>query len=287
MKIGIITGGTTGEREVSIKSARNIGKTIDFAEVEIFTFPDDLEKFLKVRGSLNVVIPVIHGVGAEDGSVQGFLETLGIPYIFSGIQAHAIGIDKRRTKEIVSKYGIVCAKETTEFPLFAKPNFGGSSVASKFCNNKEELDKLLLDNPKTEFILEEPIKGREMTVGIVDKGGESIVLPVIEIIPKGEFFDFESKYVLDKLAEEVCPAKIDTSISKELQRQALVAYKAIGAKHISRVDFFVTPENKIYFLEINTIPGITDTSLVPKMLREEKIELKELLKKWVVESLKI
>lgn len=281
MKIGIITGGTTGEREVSIRSAKNIKSAIDFSEVETFIFPEEIENFLKVRESFKVVIPVIHGVGAEDGSVQGFLEILGIPYIFSSIQAHSIGIDKRKTKEIVSKLGILVAKEINSFPLFAKPNFGGSSVASQLCHNKEELEKLMLENPGVEFILEEPIKGREVTVGIIEKGGKKIVLPVIEVIPKGGFFDFDSKYNPDMLAEEVCPAKVDTFIYKELQRQALVAYEAIGASHISRVDFFLTADNKIYFLEINTIPGMTDTSLVPKMLREEGIELGELLKEWV------
>lgn len=196
-----------------------------------------------------------------------------------------LGLSKRKTKEIVSTFGIKVAKEIETFPLFAKPNLGGSSVASQLCNNKEELDKLLSENPNIDSILEELIKGREMTVGVVDKGGESIVLPVIEVIPKGTFFDFENKYNPDKLADEICPAKVDTSIYKELQRQALVAHQAISAKHISRADFFLTSNNEIYFLEINTIPGMTNTSLIPKMLRDEKIELKDLLKEWISELL--
>ncbi len=281
MKIGIITGGSTGEREISIKSAKNICNAIDFAEIETFIFPDDIDNFFNVRKNLDVVIPVIHGVGAEDGSLQVFLETLGIPYIFSGIQAHSIGIDKRKTKEIVSKLGIKVPREIDTFPLFAKPNLGGSSVGSKLCNDKEELDKLFGENVGIDFILEESIKGREMTVGVVEKDGKNLILPVIEIIPKGEFFDFESKYDPEKLAEEICPAKIDADIYKELQRQALVCHQTIGAKHISRSDFFVTEDNEIYFLEINTIPGMTDTSLLPKMLKEERVELKNLLKEWV------
>jgi D-alanine-D-alanine ligase len=280
MKIAIITGGTSAERDVSIRSAENVKNVIDFAEVTTFIFPEDTNKFLGNYKSFNVVIPVIHGVGGEDGSLQGFLKTLGINYIFSDITAHAIAIDKRITKKITSTLGINVAEKSESFPLFAKPNFGGSSVASKLCNTREELNALISQNPNVDFILEEPIIGREFTVGVVECRNEETVLPVIEIITTGSFFDFESKYNPNKLATEICPANIDSNISNELQRQALAIHKSIGVRHISRSDFIVTPENKIYFLEINTIPGMTDTSLIPKMLKEARLSLNNLLREW-------
>ena len=289
MRIALITGGVTGEKEVSIRSAENVQRTIDFAEVNTFIFPEDKDTFLSEHASYDIVIPVIHGIGGEDGSLQGFLKTLKVPYIFSDITAHAIGINKRLTKQIATSLDLTVIPETfpseLKFPLFAKPNCGGSSVASKLCISKEELDQLISSHPHIDFIFEEPIKGREFTVGIIEKSKETIPLPVIEIIPKGEFFDFENKYNPEKLATEVCPADISNELSKKLQTLALTIHQGIGAKHISRSDFIITPENKIYFLEINTIPGMTDTSLIPKMLKEVNISLRGLLEEWCLESL--
>ncbi len=281
MKIAVITGGETGERDVSIRSAKNVVSEIDFAEIETFIFPEDTEKFIGLHENFNLVIPLIHGRGGEDGELQTFLKSLNIPFIFSSAETHEICIDKKRTKEKVDEINIISPKDASgQFPLFAKPRFGGSSIASKLCKTKEEFEKLQKENPEIEFITEEPISGREFTVGVIEYRKETLTLPVIEIIPKSGFFDFESKYDPEKLAQEVCPAQIPISLSSELQKQALDVHKYLNVKHISRSDFIVTPENKIYFLEINTIPGMTNTSLIPKMLKEVKIELKDLLKEW-------
>ncbi len=280
MKIAIITGGETGEREISIRSAHNVRNLVDFAETALFTFPEDTQAFIDSAKKFDVAIPIIHGLGGEDGSLQGLLKSLNVPFIFSDISTHAIAIDKKFTKEIAQSLGIISPKETTNFPLFAKPRSGGSSVASKFCVSQEELDSLLKANPDTLFLTEEPIKGREFTVGIIENSKETVPLPVVEIIPKGEFFDFENKYNPDKLATEVCPAEIDISLSEELQRQALLIHNHLQAKHLSRSDFIVTPDNKIYFLEINTIPGMTNTSLIPKMVLSSGLSLKEIFKEF-------
>ncbi len=278
--VAIITGGESAERDVSIKSAENVRLNIDFADVQIFTFPAEREKFIAGYKEFDIVIPMIHGVGGEDGELQTLLGSLNLPYIFSEPDAHAKGIDKKRTKEIAADVGIKSPKETNAFPLFAKPRFGGSSVASKVCNSKEELEKLMLENPGTEFMQEEIIRGKEMTVGIVEFRGEVIALPIIEIIPKSGFFDFENKYNPEKLAEEICPAEIDAGLEAELKSQALLIHQKIGVRHISRSDFIVAPSGDIYFLEINTIPGMTETSLVPKMLKTAGINLSTLLKEW-------
>ena len=281
MKIAIITGGESGERDISIRSAENIKSGIDFTETETFVFPEDQDKFLSTHKDFDIAIPMIHGVGGEDGALQNFLDGIGMPYIFSGPEAHAIGIDKKRTKELAETIGIDTAKEINTFPLFAKPRFGGSSVASGLCNDQLELDKLVSDNPGTEFITEELIRGREFTVGIIESDGKMIALPVIEIIPKGEFFDFENKYDPAKLASEICPADIGEDLAMEFKRQALLVHEKIGAKHISRSDFMMTHEGKIFFLEINTIPGMTKTSLIPKMLQTAGLNLRDWLKELI------
>lgn len=288
MKIAIITGGETGEREVSIKSAQNIQQLIDFAETTLFTFPENQDGFLKYAKNFDLVIPVIHGVGGEDGILQGLLKSLAIPFLFSNTTTHSIAIDKKYTKEIISSLGILSPKETPQtFPVFVKPRLGGSSVASKLCTTEEEMNQLLSEYPHLTFLTEEPIKGREFTVGILEYDNKVIKLPIIEIIPKNTFFDFESKYDPEKLATEICPAEIPDSLTQELQEQALMIHKHLEVRHISRSDFIVTNENKIYFLEINTIPGMTNTSLIPKMTATANLSLKNIFKSWCIETLSL
>jgi D-alanine-D-alanine ligase len=280
MNIAIITGGETGEREVSIRSANNVKNLIDFAETTLFTFPADAEQFIASAKKFDLAIPMIHGLGGEDGSIQGLFRNLNIPFLFSDITTHAIALDKVFTKEIVASLGITSPKQTKNFPLFCKPRNGGSSVSSKLCQTQEELDALIAANPGITFLMEEPAVGREFTVGIIDTGTETIPLPVVEIIPKGKFFDFESKYDPAKLASEICPAEIDSTLSQELQRQALLVHTHLNARHLSRTDFIVTKDNTIYFLEINTIPGMTNTSLIPKMVSTAGLSMKEIVKTW-------
>jgi D-alanine-D-alanine ligase len=284
MRIAVITGGETAERDISIASAKNIKSSISFAESKLFVFPEDKEIFLKEKYLFTIVIPVIHGIGGEDGKLQFFLEQQKIPYIFSNPKTHAIGINKRKSKIIASTLGFMVPREfdvsDAVFPLFVKPVYGGSSVASKICNSVQELESLFFENQQLEFMLEEPINGREFTVGIVESEGKTIPLPVIEIIPKEKFFDFESKYSVEKLAQEICPAQIEETLKKTLQSIALSVHQKIGTRHISRSDFIVTSKNEVYFLEINTIPGMTNTSLIPKMLKEANLNISKLLREW-------
>lgn len=283
MQIAIITGGETGEREVSIRSAQNIKNLIDFAETTLFTFPEEQSTFIKSAQSFDLAIPVIHGAGGEDGTLQALLQSLSVPFLFSNIATHSIAIDKKFTKEIISSLDIVSPKETQgAFPVFVKPRRGGSSIASKLCTTQKEMDELLIKNPNLKFLTEEPIRGREFTVGVLEYNGKTFALPVVEIISQNTFFDFESKYNPDKLATEVCPAEMTDHLKEELQRQALLIHTHLEVRHISRSDFIVTNENKIYFLEINTIPGMTDTSLIPKTITEAHLSLKDIFKSWCI-----
>lgn len=289
MKIAIITGGESGEREVSINSAKNIADSITFTEIETFVFPEDKGRFVDSIKDYDTAIPMIHGTGGEDGQVQRLFEELTIPYLFSGVEASELTIDKRATKEVANRLGHKIAKEILmddlQFPVFAKPVSSGSSLACKLCTAQSELDELLAEHPDEEFMFEQPITGREFTVGVIEHDGKTIALPVIEIISKNLVFDYESKYNPEFLAEEVCPANISDELTLQLQTQALEIHKAVGAKHMSRSDFMTDVNNTTYFLEINTIPGMTDTSLVPKMLRTADISLESLLKQWIENSI--
>lgn len=284
MNIAIITGGETGEREVSIASANNVASAIGFATHETFVFPEDQSKFIESASNVDLVIPVIHGKGAEDGEVQQLCERLHLPFLFSPIEAHKIGIDKVLTKEFVERAGIKTAKRFSRssaiFPVFVKPRFGGSSVHTARVEGAEDLE-IFLENVSEEMMIEEAVSGREFTVGVVEQNpGDPEALPVIEIVSKNKFFDYESKYDADHLANEICPARIEGALSRRLQDAAVAAHTLIGATHISRSDFIVTDAGEICFLEINTIPGLTNTSLIPKMLNQANVSFPGLLERW-------
>jgi len=284
MRIAVLTGGTSAERQVSMNSADNVRDILDFAQVEIFVLPEELEDFLRSSKDFELAIPVIHGKGGEDGAIQKLLEKLKIPYLFSSSKAHSLGIDKKKSKEIAASLGyaisptINCPK--LEFPLFAKPRFGGSSTTTGICNSLDDF-KELLEQTSEEFILEKVLHGREFTVGVVEKKGKPIALPIIEIVlEKNAFFDFEHKYNPRKLAKEVCPADISPKLADKMRAMAIAMHKEIKAKHMTRSDFIVTKDGVPHFLEINTIPGMTKTSLLPKMLKAAGISIEDLFKEW-------
>jgi D-alanine-D-alanine ligase len=291
MRIALLTGGSTGERDVSIASAQTIVEVIDFAGVEVFVLPEQLPDFLSMAHEFDLAIPMIHGVGGEDGSLQGLLEQVRVPHLFGNVRAHAIGIDKALCKTLVNALGVQVPYSYTvwhpersrgiscEYPVFVKSNTGGSSLQMGRCENQEELETCLASGI-VDPIIEQAIEGREFTVGVIEKEGEVVALPVIEIVPKSAYFDYESKYQVNELAEEVCPAQITAELSKRLQEIAVRVHNELGVQHLSRSDFMVTPEGEIYFIEINTIPGMTQTSLVPKALEAAGVDLLLLIRQW-------
>lgn len=288
MNIAIITGGVSGEREVSINSAKNIKEILNLCDSAMYIFPEDQDRFNNSDNKTELVIPIIHGVGGEDGELQTYLDSKNIPYLFSNPAVHKTALNKRQAKQIAKELGINTAQEIVaqkpHFPLFAKPNFGGSSIATKLCTNRLELEHLQQENPLEDFLLEEPINGKEFTVGVVEYNNATHSLPVVEIITNDGFFDYKSKYDSENLAHEVCPAIIDSNLEKNLKNAAVAVHNKIGARHISRSDFIVSSDGKIIFLEINTIPGLTKTSLIPKMLLAESIDIRDLFLSWCNES---
>lgn len=284
MNIAIVTGGVSGERDVSINSAKNVQAFLEIENSSVFVFPEERTHFEARKSDFSLVIPIIHGLGGEDGELQEYLDGLNIDYLFSNPATHKLALDKRQTKQTAQALGINAPNEISilnpYFPVFAKPNFGGSSISSKLCKNKFELDQLLKDNSRIDFLLEKPIQGREFTVGVIDYAEQTIALPVIEIISENGFFDYKSKYDSENLAREICPALINQTLEENLKNSALAIHTKINAKQISRSDFIVTDDGQIFFLEINTIPGLTNTSLIPKMLLATDIDIRDLFLSW-------
>jgi D-alanine-D-alanine ligase len=252
---------------------------------------------------VDVVFPVIHGKGGEDGSIQGLLEIAGIPYVGCGILSSAVGMDKVYTKKIVdeldiaqAKYVVVNSHKLSEhinadmdkietelgYPCFVKPSRAGSSVGVTKADNREMLEKaLLLASEHDRLILvEETIIGREIECGVL--GNDDAKASVVgEIKSAGTFYDFDAKYN-NKESKTLVPAPIDEKLSEKIRENAVKIFKALDCKGISRVDFFVEKDtDRIVFNEINTMPGFTSISMYPMMWKESGIDGSELVDKLI------
>ncbi len=251
---------------------------------------------LEKAGRPDIVFVALHGPGGEDGTVQGFLETLRIPYTGSGVLASALAMDKVRFKmlctsaSIPTPAGIVIKKSESArrrraeieigqqlgFPVVIKPCRQGSSYGTRLVKEPEDVAEALKDTFRYDdtALIEECIQGTEITVAVLGND-DCVALPPVEIIPKHEFFDFEDKYSLDG-AEEICPARLSEEDTKEAKELALECHRLLGCRGMSRTDMFVTEDGCIV-LETNTIPGMTPTSLLPKAAAAAGISFEKLL----------
>lgn len=294
-RVAILTGGTSFEREIALASAANVARMIAGRSVtETFDFPKELATFLTRRGEFDVAIPVFHGRGGEDGTVQGFLETIGMPYLFSGVAAHAVVMDKDLAKRIASSVGVktapwTCLRQRSaeakisgnfSVPCVVKPVDGGSTQGVAIVRSQAELDAALRDafRHSSRLLVEDFVAGDEFTVAIAEDGGEAVALPVIQIKARGGFYDYDSKYG-SQPAEKLCPAPIPDERATRLQSAALAVHGAIGARHISRTDFIVDAAGDVWFLEINTIPGLS--VLFPRAVAASGRDFGVLLSQWI------
>lgn len=290
-RIGVLMGGPSTEREISLKSGQAVLEVLkesglDAVAVDITT--DNIEEDIGLIKSQHIdcAFIALHGRFGEDGQVQKILEILKIPYTGSGVQASRLAMDKIASLEIFERNGLkipdyeVVEKNTNwslhkelGLPLVIKPATHGSSIGLSIVNKKEDLERAV--NFAFSFdkrvIIEEYIKGRELTVGILDDKA----LPAIEIIPKKTFFDYEAKYKAG-MTDYIVPAKLPKVISKKIQNVALLAHKVLGCFGCSRADIILNEGNIPYILEINTIPGFTSTSLLPKAAKAAGIDFKVL-----------
>ena len=249
-------------------------------------------------GKIDLVFPLIHGPFGEDGRLQGMLDMLGVPYVFSGVLAHALGMNKPKAKIVAKSFGVNVAKDLVirkgaysiqdilvkiDLPLVIKPAELGSSVGISIAKNETELEKGIIDALRygSEVILEQYIKGRELTVTVMGNERPK-VLAITEIIPLiSEFYDYKAKYETGG-SKHICPAEIPVELQKKLEDYAARTFQAIGCADLARVDFMYDEKTgEAYFIDINTIPGMTPTSLAPEAAKQAGLDFPVFLDKLI------
>ncbi len=298
-RIGVLMGGPSTEREISLKSGKAVyeslkGLGLEVAAIDIKT-AGIKENIDLIRSSgIDCAFLALHGRFGEDGQIQAILDEIGIPYTGSGVKASMLAMDKVASRLIFQAQGIAVPRyevvrknagvsnagfsSAFSFPLVVKPVAHGSSVGLSIVDKKQDLPAAiaLAFSFDDKIIIEEYIRGREVTVGILDEN----VLPVIEIIPKKRFFDYEAKYQ-HGLTNYIVPAELDAAVTVDLGRKALGAHKALGCFGCSRVDIILADGNIPFVLEVNTIPGFTETSLLPKAAKVAGIGFAQLCVKLI------
>ena len=312
-KIALVTGGYSGEAVISYKSAQAIEKHIDSERWEYFyidirpegwyyqppvgvMIPVDKNDFsIKVDGStihFDAVLIALHGTPGEDGKLQGYFDCIGIPYTSCDAATSALTFNKRYTVAVASFAGLQVANSLVLFkhnpfdvttilsalklPYFVKPNNGGSSIGISKVKEAEQLPDALERAFKEDeqVLVEEFVSGREFTLGVFRSKGTVTVLPITEIISKKEFFDYEAKY--EGASDEITPAQVSETVAALLREAARKAYSVFNCRGIVRMDYiYEESSGKPYLLEINTIPGQSEASLVPQMVKAFGMSLKE------------
>jgi D-alanine-D-alanine ligase len=282
-RIGVLMGGPSTEREISLKSGSAVyaclkDLALDVVPIDIQTDNAEENKRLIISGGIDCAFVALHGRFGEDGGIQSLLDEMGIVYTGSDASASKLAMDKAASRQIFEKAGLhvprhrllnrgALAAEQADilysgvFPVVVKPASQGSSIGLSIVDQPDGLRKALEEAFRFDerVLIEEYIAGREITVGILD----DYPLPVIEIIPKKRYFDFESKYHKG-LTDYVVPAHIEAPLAKICQDAAVAAHTALGCFGCSRVDLIIANDGRPYILEVNTIPGLTETSLLPK-----------------------
>lgn len=282
LSIAVIAGGWSNEREISLLGGKAVFQELlkSASHAEMYDPPKDLKKLIEHAEIIDIAFVLLHGKFGEDGSIQGFLDVLGVPYVGSGVTASAMAANKKISKVIYRSNGLPVAREaviSSGQPFseqkvldqlggwtIVKPLSEGSSVGMSVCKGEKELsagiEKALLYGE--EALIEEYIEGREVSCCVM--GGDLLeTLPIIEIVPgkKSAFFDFEAKYTAGA-AQEICPAHLPENIAEKVQQFAIQAHKCLGCKDWSRTDMIIRGDD-VFLLETNTIPGMTQNSLFP------------------------
>ena len=329
-KLGIIYGGISTEHDVSIMSAKSVIENLDKQKYEIHELyinkygkwfeikngeKEEIYNLLWTLKELDVVFPVLHGRGGEDGTIQGMLEMLQIPYVGCGVLASAVGMDKAYTKILFEKAKIPQAKyvyvrkrgdtyyiinekfeeeefkiekikEKLKFPMFVKPSNSGSSVGVKKAQNQEELRMAIeyAGQFDDKILIEQGIDGKEVECAVLEDG-EIKASTVGEIKSAEEYYSFDAKYNIPE-SKTLIPAEIEKDKIEEIRKLAIKAFKVIDGKGLSRVDFFIeNGTGKIYINEINTMPGFTKISMYPKLFENVGIKYSDLLDKLIENAL--
>jgi len=301
-KVAVLLGGKSGEREVSLKSGNAVLAALIRQGVDAVAF-DPATEALSELSQFDRVFISLHGRFGEDGTIQGALELMDIPFTGSGVMASSLGMDKWRTKLMWRAVGVTTPdfelvnadsdfaqiEQKLGLPLFVKPANEGSSIGISKVKQAGGLKAAYELAAKADplVIAEQFVGGGEYTVGILgdDKNGYQ-VLPIIKIVPKTEFYDFDAKYLRDD-TEYLCPCGLSAEKEALIQQEALQAFRAIGCSGWGRVDFLMDEVGSHYFLEVNTSPGMTDHSLVPMAAKAAGLSFDELVVKILTMTLSV
>ncbi len=287
IRLALIAGGTSGEREVSLKGAAEVEQALDREKYEVSRYDPatDLARLASDAPGLDAAFILLHGLHGEDGTMQGFLDLLGLPYQGAGVLGSALAMDKNLAKTLYRLHGLPVAAwemarpedrrdparilDRLRLPLVIKPVRQGSSIGMSIVREPRQLAPALETafRHDSEVMVEEYIQGREITVGVLGNR-ELEPLPVVEIIPdrRFEFFDYDAKYQ-PGASREICPAEIEPRLRDTAWQYALTAHRALQLRGYSRTDMIIADDG-IYLLETNTIPGMTPTSLLPQAAAE-------------------
>ena len=327
LKVAVLMGGTSAERDVSLSTGRQILNALNPEKYTVYALDTASgQKFLPsgitqplglLRASdgeteitslpqlplasasekPDVVFIALHGRGGEDGTVQGMLEVLGIRYTGSGVLASALAMDKAMSKRVLSAAGVLMPTDFVVkrgarmrpgeigLPVIVKPNAQGSTIGMSIVRQETEMDAAMTLAYKYDdtVLIEQFITGTEITVPIL--GNDTLeILPIVEIVPNGGFYDYKAKYTAGE-TDEIVPARISDAVAQQARRIAKLCHQTLGCRGMSRTDMIVTGKDEIYTLEVNTIPGMTPTSLLPRSAAAANFSFPQLLDKLIALAL--
>lgn len=299
IKVALLAGGTSGEREISIALGQGAGAALKEAGFNVTTLDPankgDLVRL--IQGGFDVAFLCLHGKNGEDGTIQGMLEIIGVPYTGPGVWSSATAMDKAKAKIFYQENGIPTPPSVTLFSkgeavvddlvvrlgdhVVVKPATEGSALGVSIVEGVQNIGAALdaafaLDR---EVLVERYVGGTELTVAVIGND-DPCALPVIEIVPQNEFYDFESKYAPGG-SQHICPARLDKETTEKIQQIAIDSHKALECRGMSRTDVIMDEDGACWVLETNTIPGMTETSLLPDAGRAAGIEFPELCTKLI------
>lgn len=303
MKIAVLYGGISGEREVSLSSGEGIMNALKSNGHDVIGIdfnPREINEIVNL--DVDLVFIGLHGKYGEDGRIQGLLDMLGIPYVGSDVLASALAMDKDIAKQIFQSHRIPVAKSRaykitdqtdrnklekkiqTLFtpPFVIKPNREGSTLGLTIVNDHQQIKDAIINAVASDnvILVEDFIEGTEITVPVLGSIGNEKALPIIEIIPKNKYYDYESKYSIGG-SEHIIPARIDEETTKLVQDYAIKAHQSLGCKTYSRVDFILNENNVPMILEVNTLPGMTSTSLFPDAAKSIGLTYEDMIETFV------
>lgn len=312
--IAIVAGGDSSEVVVSLKSAAGLLSFMDQDKYQVYQVTltkeawvvniEENEQIEINRSDFSFIYQgkkikfdfayiTIHGTPGEDGILQGYFDLIGVPYSTCGVLASALTFNKFTCNQYLKSFGVKVSESVllrsgqtistdevekkTGFPCFVKPNVGGSSFGVTKVKSEEDVQPAIERAFKegNEVMIEAFMQGTEITCGIYKTKGKSVVLPITEVVPYNEFFDFDAKY--KGQVEEITPARISSELTKRVQKLTSAIYDILGCKGVIRIDYIITEGDVINLLEVNTTPGMTTTSFIPQQVRAAGLQMKDVL----------